>query len=181
MPIASVDLTTNSDYTLSPMILTDTTKNLFTSIISNIELRRDTLELLETESETELNRVITSINNLKAGANINVDELEETVANIIKLESENGDNDFVSVMQTLFTELNRREEADKFRMKVSEALDGQFTVDLSAYGFESQDEYQVICKVPTLVSGRFITATYRKTGTDTGVVTLRDKDVSNSK
>ena len=180
MPIDNIDLTTNSSYSLSPMILTDTLKTLFGNIIDNIQVRRAKLTTLQQETESELNSVIGSINVLRDGATIDLDALQSTIQGIIDLESENGDETFVSQMQTMYTELNRREEADRFRIKVLNAPNGKFDVDLTAYNFQTMEEYQVICKVPTQVDGKLITATFKKVSKTKGVVTLRDKDVFQS-
>jgi hypothetical protein len=163
-------------FTLSPMILTETSKNLFTSIIENIQGNEDTIGNLASETQTKFNEVISTVNTLKAGTDIDLGQLEQTINDIIQLEEGSGNESFVAAFEKMFNELNRREESDVFRAVVTDAPNGKFALDLSAYEFQSEDDYQIVVKIPTQAN-RLITGTFEKVDENGGIITLRDEEV----
>ena len=167
---------TSTNYILSPMELTDTSKNLFTAIIDNIQGNEDLIGNLATESEAKFNEVISTVNTLKQGTDVDLGALEDTMAKIIELETSNGNESFVSVFQKMYDELNRRAETDTFRAVVTNAVGGKFSVDLSGFEFTSVDEYQAIVRIPTQAN-RLITGTFEKVDKNGGIITLRNEEV----
>lgn len=177
MAITNADLDV-SPVVLSPMVLTDTTENLLTNIIANISANKDVAEGLNSETETKYNEVIGAVNAIKAGSEVDISTLTETVKDIINLQvGEEGSETFLEAFRVLEAELDRRKTTYAFRHTVTASPAGKFTVDVSAYGFASSADYSIIVKVPTQVDGQSISGTCRVVSATEAEVTLRDEDV----
>jgi len=181
MPITSADLDA-STIILSPMTLTDTTENLLNSIIGNIRDNKDITETFSEEAENKLNEIITTINNITAGNEVDIDGLSDSVKTIIKLQvGVAGSETFLEAFRVLERELDRRKTTNAFRTDVQSSPNGKFLVDVSAYGFASASDYTIIAKVPTSLSGEAISATCRVVSATQAEVTLRNEDVFQGK
>ena len=173
--ITPVDLTPDT-FTLTPMVLTDSSKVLVESIIANITSGEQNLEDLAQGSQDKLNEVITAVNDMKAGYDVDFEALEEKIEAILFLESEAGNDSFVGLFTKLFVAINGRKEPVAFTKNIVASPLGKVSVDLTAYGFSALDEFEVIPAVVTDIAGKSIECTFRKVSLVEGELTLRDAD-----
>jgi len=176
MPILDADLTSGTGFVLEPMNLTDTQKVLVTNIIANIHGNESGIANLAEESQAKLNEVITSINSLKEGTDTDIATLESNINAILYLESEAGNDSFVGLFTKLYTAINEKKEALAFTLDVAESPNGQVLLDLSAYGFQSTDEFEVLPSMVTEEHGRSLGVDFKKVNVNGGLLTIRDKD-----
>lgn len=174
MAITDIDLSGNT-FTLTPMVMTDTAQQLLESIISNITNDKQTFEQMTQQSQAKVNEIIAAVNAINDGLDIDLDELQQKVQDIINLQSELGDDSFVGLFRTLFDELNDRKEILVWTLSVTSTVQGKVGIDLSQYGFNSVDDYEVMCNIRTKGT-KNLTATFEKVSSTTGTVTIRNND-----
>lgn len=175
MPISNADFSGNT-FVLDPMELTMKQVTLITNIINNIQANKGLVEGVSQDSETKLNEVIAEVNALQDGTSVNIAELEQKINAILFLESEAGNDSFVGAFTKLYEAVNGRKETDAFTMEVNSSPAGVFALDLTPFGFTTQDEYEVFVQPVTTANGQALEATFAKDSVTSGNITLRDKD-----
>jgi hypothetical protein len=176
MPIQNADLTTGTGFVLEPMNLTDTQKVLVTNIIANIQGNEAGIDALAEDSQAKLNEVITAVNDLKDGTDTDIATLESNINAIMFLESEAGNDSFVGLFTKLYESINNKKEALAFTLDVAESPNGEVLLDLSAYNFQSTEEYEVLPSMVTDATGRSLGVDFKKVNVNGGILTIRDKD-----
>ena len=176
MAIENATLTSGTGFVLAPMNLTDTQKTLVSNIIENIHGNESGIENLATESQEKLNEVISAVNSLKEGTDTDIATLEDNINAILYLESEAGNDSFVGLFTKLYTAINEKKEALAFILDVESSENGQVLLDLSAYGFTSMTEYEVLPSMVTDDTGRSLSVDFKKVNQNGGILTIRDKD-----
>jgi hypothetical protein len=176
MPIQNADLTAGTGFVLEPMNLTDTQKVLVTNIIANIQGNEAGIDALAEDSQAKLNEVITAVNDLKDGTDTDIATLESNINAIMYLESEAGNDSFVGLFSKLYESINNKKEALAFTLDVAESPNGEVLLDLSAYNFQSTEEYEVLPSIVTDATGRSLGVDFKKVNVNGGILTIRDKD-----
>ena len=165
-----------NEFTLAPMLLSQSQLTLFNNIIANIRDNEVMYNSVSAGITPKLNEVIDAFNNLEVGTPADFSNIQANIDTIMFIESEAGNDSFIGAFTKLFDAINNRDEVNVFKLPITASAKGIVSVDLTQYGFTTTSEFTVLVAVETTQSGRNVSATFKKISPTQGQILLRDGD-----